>query len=60
MKEEEKEINFQIRYDKATHEKIKIIADSEMRSLNSQIAYFLRKNVQEYEREHGEIVIEKK
>ena len=45
----------QIRLDEKLHEKVKIIADKELRSMNSQMEYFLIKGVEEYERINGEI-----
>ncbi len=45
----------QIRIDEETHLKCKYIASEELRSLNSQMEYFIVKGVQEYEKLHGVI-----
>ncbi len=49
----------QMRYDEILYAKAKIIADAEFRSVNAQIEYFMKKGIEEYERDHGEIVIPK-
>jgi len=46
----------QIRLDELLFEKLKIIAESELRTLNSQMEYFLRRGVMEYESVNGEVV----
>lgn len=45
----------QMRYDEVLYEKTKIIAENEMRTINAQIEYFMKKGVEAYEREHGTI-----
>lgn len=47
----------QVRIDKTTYEKMKIIARRENRNANSQLDYFVRKGVEAYERENGEIIL---
>lgn len=54
----EKDVSIQFRMYEETHYKLKYIAKRELRSLNSQIEYFALKGIAEYEREHGEIIIE--
>lgn len=45
----------QMRYDEVLYEKTKVIAENEMRSLNAQIEYFMKKGIEAYEAEHGPI-----
>lgn len=45
----------QIRLDEVMHKKIKYISEKKLRSLNSQMEYFILKGIEEYEREHGVI-----
>ena len=45
----------QMRYDEVLYEKTKIIAEKELRSLNAQIEYFIKKGVEQYEKENGTI-----
>ena len=40
------------------YEKTKIIAENEMRSVNAQIEYFIKKGVEAYEAEHGVISVQ--
>lgn len=48
----------QIRIDEKLHAKTKIIAQKESRNLNSQIEYFIKKGIEQYEKENGEIILE--
>lgn len=48
-------ISTQMRYDENLYEKVKIIAENELRSINAQIEYFIKKGVETYELEHGSI-----
>lgn len=48
-------IALQVRLEEATHQKLKIIADNELRSLNSQLEYFVLQGIKSYETEHGSI-----
>lgn len=48
----------QMRYELELYEKTKIIAEAELRSLNAQIEYFMKKGIEAYEKEHGPINIE--
>jgi len=45
----------QIRLDDDLFEKIKIIAEKEYRTMNAQMEFFLQKDVEQYEKEHGVI-----
>ena len=47
----------QMRYEYELYEKTRIIAESELRSLNAQIEYFMKKGIEAYEKEHGPIVL---
>lgn len=46
-------VAFQMRLDETTHKKVKIIADKELRSLNSQLEYFILREVNRYENDYG-------
>lgn len=45
----------QMRYDETLYEKTKVIAASELRTVNAQIEYFIKRGVEAYEAEHGPI-----
>ena len=45
----------QLRINEMLYKKAKIIAVLESRNTNSQIEYFVRKGVENYEKEHGSI-----
>lgn len=45
----------QMRYDEVLYAKTKVIAENEMRTVNAQIEYFMKKGVEAYEAEHGPI-----
>lgn len=45
----------QMRFDETLYEKTKIIAENELRSVNAQIEYFMKKGVEVYENEYGPI-----
>lgn len=45
----------QMRYDETLYKKTKIIAENEMRTINAQLEYFMKKGVEAYEKEHGTI-----
>jgi len=47
----------QLRIDEILHAKAKIIARKEERPLNSQFEYWIKKGVEQYEKEHGTIDI---
>lgn len=45
----------QMRYEYELYEKTKIIAETERRSINAQIEYFMKQGIEAYEKEHGPI-----
>lgn len=45
----------QMRYDEVLYAKTKVIAENEMRTVNAQMEYFMKKGVEAYEAEHGPI-----
>lgn len=47
----------QMRYDETLYEKTKVIAEIEMRTINAQIEYFMKKGIEAYENEHGIIFL---
>ena len=47
----------QRRYEYELYEKTRIIAEAELRSINAQIEYFMKKGIEAYEKEHGPIVL---
>lgn len=52
-----RKIALQVRLDETLHAKAKVIANTEIRSLNSQIEYFIVMGIKKYEEEHGSIPI---
>ena len=50
-------IDTQMRYEYELYEKTRIIAEAELRSINAQIEYFMKKGIEAYEKEHGPIVL---
>lgn len=51
-------IALQIRLDDTTHKKLKKISEVELRSLNSQLEYFVIQAIKDYELNHGEISVQ--
>lgn len=49
----------QVRLDETAYRKMKVIAMRENRNANSQLDYFLKKCVAEYEALNGQIVLQK-
>ena len=47
----------QIRINEVVYAKVKVIALLENRNTNSQIEYFLKQGVENYEREHGPVQV---
>lgn len=47
----------QMRYDEILYAKTKVIAENEMRTINAQLEYFMKKGVEAYEAEHGPILL---
>lgn len=50
-----RKIATQMRYDEILYAKTKVIAENEMRTVNAQMEYFMKKGVEAYEAEHGPI-----
>ena len=50
-----KEFSMQLRIASEMHAKLKVVASEELRSLNSQIEYFILHGLKAYEQEHGKI-----
>lgn len=50
-------VSTQMRYDEVLYEKTKIIAEKELRSVNAQIEYFIKKGIAAYEAENGPILL---
>ena len=50
-------VALQVRLDAKVHANLRIVAEEEVRSLNSQIEYFVIKGIQKYEQENGIISI---
>lgn len=48
-------VSLQIRLEETTHKKLKNIADSELRSLNAQLEYFILQGIKNYESNHGSV-----
>ena len=48
-------IQTQVRIDAEVHGKLKTIAAIESRNMNSQIEYFLKKGIEQFEKENGPI-----
>lgn len=53
-----KKPQFVIRADQSIIDKIKYIAEQNERSATQEIVYLIKKEIAEYEREKGEIIIE--
>lgn len=49
--------NFPLRLDDTLREKLRIIAESNSRSLNKEIEFLVKQHIQAYEKEHGTIEI---
>lgn len=47
----------QMRYDEVLYAKTKIIAENEMRTVNAQMEYFMKKGIEAYESKHGPILL---
>ena len=58
MKKDEKHIGIRLRSeDNTLHYKFHYIAKYEGRTGNGHILYLLRKNIEQFEKEHGEILV---
>ena len=51
-------VALQVRRDEKVNVKLRIVAEEEVRSLKSQIEYFVIKGIQKYEQENGMIELE--
>lgn len=51
----EKEVKFSLRVDRDIFDKFRYVADYDARSLNKQLVYLIKKNIAEFEKEHGTI-----
>ena len=51
-------ISTNFRIDENAYKKTKVIAKKEKRSINSQLEYFVIKEVEKYEKENGKIIVE--
>lgn len=52
----EPKVAFQLRLDETAHQKVRIIAEKELRSLNAQIEYFIYHGIAEYEKKQGKFL----
>lgn len=50
-------VQTQVRIDETVYQKVKVIGKAENRNTNSQIEYFLKKGVEQYEADHGEVSV---
>lgn len=50
-------IALQVRLDENTHQKLKVISEVELRSLNAQLEYFVIQGIKAYESTHGDIIL---
>ena len=50
-----RKVALQLRLDEKAHSKLKVIAERELRSLNSQLEYFIIRGIEVYEKEFGPI-----
>lgn len=50
-------VTTQMRYDVVLYEKTRRIASEELRSVNAQIEYFMKRGIEAYEAEHGPILL---
>lgn len=48
-------VALQLRIDETMHKKVKFISSKELRSLNSQLEYFILKGITEFEKQNGTI-----
>lgn len=48
-------VALQLRIDETMHKKVKFISSKELRSLNSQLEYFILKGIAEFEKQNGTI-----
>ena len=51
-------VQYTVRIEENLFDKLKIIAEKDMRSFNNQIEYLIAKCVEQYEKENGVIVLD--
>lgn len=51
---------FSLRIDMQTLEKLRYIADNNFRTINKELEMLVKKHIEEYEKEHGPILLSKK
>ena len=57
MLKKEKDKHLGLRIDTETHHKLQYIAQYEGRSINGEVLYLIRKEIEKFEKEHGKIEI---
>ena len=55
MVKKEKDKHLGLRIDSDTHFKLQYIAQYEGRSINGEVLYLIRKEIERFEKEHGKI-----
>ena len=58
MVKKEKDKHLGLRIDSDTHYKLQYIAQYEGRSINGEVLYLIRREVERFEKEHGKIEFE--
>ena len=58
MVKKEKDKHLGLRIDTETHFKLQYISQYEGRSINGEVLYLIRKEVEKFEKEHGKIETE--
>lgn len=53
-----RKVALQLRLDETTHKKLKVIAETELRSLNAQLEYFISRGLQDYEEKNDAIQLD--
>lgn len=51
--------NFPLRLDDELREKLRFIAEQNSRSINKEIEFIVKRHIDAYEKEHGEITVPK-
>ena len=54
---EEKLLRYTLRMDRYSYQKFSYVAEYEGRSANREIEQMLKKRIEEFEKEHGEIIL---
>ena len=58
MVKKEKDKHLGLRIDSDTHFKLQYISQYEGRSINGEVLYLIRKEIERFEKEHGKIEME--